>query len=99
MRLYLPEKFEVVIGNEASSIALCTCWSDPKILLKAKPNLANTFALIGTLYSKEGVNIILRNLALNPHIKKIYVWGQSPLSNTPFGKAGRETLYQIWNNQ
>ena len=28
-------------------------------------------AILGTLYSRSGVNIILRNLALNPQIRKI----------------------------
>jgi hypothetical protein len=31
---------------------------------------------------------MLRNLALNPTIRKLYVWGNGTLSNTQFGLAG-----------
>jgi thymidylate synthase len=53
---------------------------------------------MGTLYSKEGVSIILRNLCLNPQIRCIFVWGNSPLSKTAYGLAGQMLLKNIWNN-
>lgn len=60
--------------------------------------MQENFSLIGTLYSREGVSIILRNLCLNPQINTVFVWGNNPLSKTAIGKAGRELLWKVWEN-
>jgi thymidylate synthase len=39
---------------------------------------------------------MLYNLALNPHIKRVLVWGPDKLSNTPIGIAGRQALLELW---
>lgn len=94
---YLPDKYEVIQGVK-SSVALCTCWTDPHKLVRTYPELTKSFSIIGTLYSKEGVSILIRNLCLNPNISHIYVWTDSRLSHTPIGKMGREFLFSVWNN-
>ena len=94
-KLYLPEKYPVTEGN-FSSLGLATCWSDPVFLIKQFPTLQDHIGLMGTLYSKEGVSVIVRNLCLNPQIKTLLVWGNSPLSQTYFGIAGREILNTLW---
>ncbi len=97
MKLYLPEKYRVTLGKGVH-IGLCTVWSDPDIVIKQAPQLLDTCAIIGTLYSKEGVNIMLRNLCMNPQITYVLVWGKNPLSHTPTGKSGWSVLTALWNN-
>ena len=63
MKLYLPEKYKVVHGK-GENVALCTVWNDPEIIVKQKPEILDKVALISSLYGKEGVNIMLRNLCL-----------------------------------
>jgi len=95
--LYLPEKFRVLVGR-GNSVGLCTVWSEPSIVTKTAPGLLDSCSIIGTLYSKEGVNIILRNLCLNPEIRHLLIWGRGPLSKTPIGRTGWEILEKVWQN-
>lgn len=94
-QLYCFEKYNVHRGTH-TNIALCTSWSDPHILIGKSAELLQNFSLIGTLYSREGVSIILRNLCLNPDIDTILLWSKSPLSDTAIGSAGRNLLRGIW---
>lgn len=94
--LYLPEKYKVILGN--GDAGLCTVWSDPNIVIKQVPHLLDVCAIIGTLYSKEGVNIMLRNLCLNPHITNLFIWGKGNLSKTSQGKSGWDVLVNLWSN-
>lgn len=94
-RLYLPEKYPVIVGR-GEGIGFCTVWSDPELVLSAAPWLREKAALIGTLYSQEGVNIILRNLCLNPDIGYLIVWDKGELSRTAFGQAGLKILKALW---
>ncbi|MFA9288688.1 MAG: thymidylate synthase [Weeksellaceae bacterium] len=95
MNLYKPEKYNVVLGK-GSNIGLCTCWSDPSLLLKKHENLMEHIAIMGTLYSREGVSVMLRNLALNPQIDTVIVWGNNHLSQTPIGAAGKTLFTSLW---
>ncbi len=97
MKLYKSDKYSVIEGS-GKNIGFITCWNDPGIILKKFPDIKMYFSLMGTLYSREGVSIILRNLALNPNINKLVVYASNPLSNTEFGKAGRELLFEVWKN-
>ncbi|MDD5431219.1 MAG: thymidylate synthase [Candidatus Pacebacteria bacterium] len=97
INLYQPEKYKVFTG-ESQTIGLCSVWNEPEALFHKSEIFRKKVAILGTLYSSQGVNIILRNLALNPGIKKIFLWGNGPLSNTEFGMLGRELLGKIWKN-
>ena len=72
-KLYLSEKYQVILGEE-SSVALCTCWTDPSGLMRVRDELQQLCQIVGTLYSQEGVSIMLRNLALNPWIRTIALY-------------------------
>lgn len=98
LQLYLPEKYPVIFGNQSSPLALCTCWSDPKMLVKAYPQLLEKFCLIGSLYSPEGVSILIRNLALNPQIRTVLLWANSPLSQTAIGRTGSNALFSLFKD-
>lgn len=97
MPLYHPEKFAVHIGK-GTSIGFCTVWNEPEACLKRAPILEEKCALIGTLYGRQGVSVLLRNLALNPSIRKLYLWGNGPLSNTKFGTTGSDVVKALWKD-
>ncbi|CAN5204503.1 hypothetical protein BH09PAT2_BH09PAT2_05510 [soil metagenome] len=95
--LYLPEKYRVFPGAQ-TNVALCTCWADPTLLIAKYQNLLKQFAITSTLYSREGVSVMLRNLCLNPTIDTVVIWANNPLSNTAIGSAGRTALTKLWEN-
>ncbi|MFN6991780.1 MAG: thymidylate synthase, partial [Fervidobacterium sp.] len=94
--LYFPEKYKVIIGK-GENVGFCTVWNDPEIVLKMEPKLLDHVAILGTLYSREGINIMIRNLCLNPQITYLFVWGKGHLSKTQIGMAGKNILERIWN--
>ena len=93
--LFQPDKYKVFLG-EGKSVGLCTVWNEPEATVKRDPRVLERSAIVGTLYSRQGVNAILRNLALNPQIRTLYLWGYGTLSNTPFGLTGKNILASIW---
>ncbi len=97
LELYQPEKYKVYLGR-GRTIGLCTVWNEPELVFNRSKIIQDKVAILGTLYSRQGVNVILRNLALNPQISQLYIWGNGTLSNTQFGVAGRSILENIWTN-
>ncbi len=98
LELYKHSEFPVVIGNPKSNLALCVVWQDADRILNFHPEFKEKFALIGNLRSPFGVNIILYNLALNPQIRHVVIWGPDKLSNTNIGLAGKNALISLWRN-
>ncbi len=97
MKFYQPEKYKVIEGR-GENIALCTVWSDPELIIKRYPELLDKVAVLSSLYSKEGVNIMLRNLCLNPQIRYLLVWGNNNLSKTPIGRSGISVLEKAFSD-
>jgi hypothetical protein len=98
LNLYKHEEFHVEVCNPASGVALCLLWQDVKRALADNPSFKEKFAIVGNLRSPFGVNILLCNLALNPQIRQLIVWGPDKLSNTSVGIAGRDALLNLWRN-
>ncbi len=96
--LYLPNKYRVVTGNH-TSVALCTCWNDPFILADKWSEIPHLFSITGSLYSREGASIVLRNLALNPYIRTVLFWGAGKLSQSAIGLRGKQILFSLWENR
>ncbi len=96
-QLYQPDKYRVFLG-EGKGVGFCTVWNEPERAIKECPEILKRSAIIGTLYSRQGVNIILRNLALNPQIRSLYLWNHGTLSCSPFGVSGKEVLMKIWEH-
>ncbi len=95
LELYKADEYPVVTGNQEASAALCVLWQDPiRVASAAAPH----YALIGSLRSPFGVNVILYNLALNPQITQLVVWGPDQLSNTDIGRLGKSTLFDLWQH-
>ena len=98
LELYKHSEFPVVIGNPKSSLALCVVWQDVERIMNFHPEFKEKFAIIGNLRSPFGINVILYNLALNPHIRHVVVWGPDKLSNTNIGLAGKNALLELWKS-
>ena len=96
-QLYQPDKYNVHLG-EGAHVGFCTVWNEAEAVLRRAPVLKEKCAITGTLYGRDGANVIIRNLALNPQIRRVYLWGHGPLSNTKFGTMGREVLTALWKN-
>lgn len=94
MELYHPEKYPVVTGK--GQIGLCTGWSHPERLAQEHPKLLDRIAIMGALYSPNGINHLIRNLCLNPYIRVLYLWRYEELSQTEFGAVATDTLMKIW---
>jgi len=62
------------MGNPQSEAGLITLWTPAENIVR---NLdRNLFRLAGQLYSKEGINYLLRNILSNPSIRYLVVCGQ-----------------------
>lgn len=95
--LFKPQEYPVYVGNPESSSALCIVWQSLDVVVKYNPWIREKFAIVGNLRSPFGLNVILYNLARNPHIRNIYLWGPDKLSNTPIGVEGKNTFLTFWN--
>jgi len=95
--LYQPDKYKVLLGR-GTSAALCTAWNEVEKVVTTSPEVLEKTAIVGTLYSRQGVNVILRNLALNPQIRMLYMWDHGTLSCSPFGVSGKSVLEHIWES-
>lgn len=57
--LYQPEKYKVFLGN-GKSFGFCTIWNEAELVFNKSKKLQEKTAILGTLYSRQGVNIIWR---------------------------------------
>ena len=70
--LYFKEK--LTIGNLDSPVGICTLWTPKeKILKELNPR---SFCLGGQLYSRRGINFIVRNLLAKPSVRYLVVCGR-----------------------
>jgi len=70
--IYFKDK--LILGNPDSEIGIVTLWTPVnKIVDQIDKNL---FALAGQLYSKEGINYIIRNIWANPRIRLLIICGE-----------------------
>ena len=66
-------KDNLIAGNIESNIAICTLWLKRDIV--ANEIDSQTYSVIGNLYSKDGINYLLRNIFANPKIRFIILAG------------------------
>lgn len=66
-------KDNLIVGNIESNIAICTLWLKKDLLSKEIEPTA--YSVIGNLYSKDGINYLLRNVLANPKIRFILLCG------------------------
>ena len=86
-----PLYFEdsLIPGSLESGIGIATRWSVADVTVKDIPR--EHFAVAGQLYSKEGINYIIRNVLLNPTVRHLIVTGKER-------SGSGETLIDFWKN-
>jgi thymidylate synthase len=66
---------QLIIGNPASNVAICCLWSNrDRLRASITPG---TYAVMGNLYSRAGINPMLRNILSNPSIRYLVLTGRS----------------------
>lgn len=93
-------KDNLILGNPKSEVALITLWTpSKKITEKLDKHL---FCLTGQLYSKDGINYIIRNILANPSIRYLVICGQdlseSGKALIDFFQKGVDQDYNIVDN-
>lgn len=66
-------KDTLVIGNLESEVGIATLWTPRQLFVDALD--PKDYCVIGQLYSKEGVNYIIRNILAYPRIRYLIVCG------------------------
>ncbi len=113
LELALPAK-NVVVLNPRARLALCTLWTPPEYVLKILESHGldlspenSPLALIGGLFG-GGLKIMLRNLAHNPQIERVLLYGKDfsgggeQLANFFAGRVertGRKRTYLFANSE
>lgn len=73
--------------NEDAHIGIVTCWTKKEeIKEKLTPLNLNKVAVIGQLYSKEGISYIIRNLYLRPNVNTLIITGKDLSGSKEFFK-------------
>ncbi|HLC67205.1 MAG TPA: thymidylate synthase [Candidatus Nanoarchaeia archaeon] len=80
---------DIDFGNAASSVAICTFWTDRKRLLTKIPK--DSYSIIGNLYSSHGINFLLQTLLANTQIRTIALFGHCMTQSD-------EDLLNLWKN-
>lgn len=69
--VYFKER--LLIGNLESDLGIVTLWTPKEIV--AKEISSNDYCLLGQLYTKRGINFILRNILARPQIRRLIITG------------------------
>ena len=63
------------IGNPKSQVGITTCWTICDEIIKDIPS--DLYCVAGQLYTKSGINFMVRNLLLNKNIRYLVLCGQN----------------------
>lgn len=75
--IYFAEN--LIVGNLSSSVAVATLWTPKEAF--AKRLRADSYCVMGQLYSNDGINAILRNTLARPQIRTIILCGQDKIGS------------------
>lgn len=98
LRIYAPRtsKQNLLVCNPDSPLGLATGWADPG---PAAPDGAEeTFAIIASMRTPGGVELMLHNLASNPSISDVITYAASKNDDTPQGMMPRRLINDLWNH-
>lgn len=94
-------KDTLIVGNLESEIGIATLWT-PRQLFADRLD-PKDYCLLGQLYSKEGLNYIIRNILAFPQIRYLIVCGAelagSGASAVSFFEKGVDEDYQVIGEQ
>ncbi len=62
------------LGRADSNVAVCTLWTEKEQLLSQIPK--DYYSVLGNLYSKKGIEYLIRNTLANPHLRYLVIFGQ-----------------------
>ncbi len=89
----------LILGNLKSEVGIVTLWTPAKKIADKIDN--NLFCLTGQLYSKEGINFIVRNILARPSLRYLLICGadlsESGQALVNFLKKGIDKKYNIIN--
>ena len=63
---------QIKIGDLSSNVAICCLWTKRSILEKRID--PKKYAALGNLYSRDGINYVIRNILANPRIRYLVLW-------------------------
>lgn len=66
---------QLIVGSSESDVGICCLWSDREAV--ARQLAPHDYAVIGNLYSRAGLNPMLRNLLSNPRVRYLVITGRS----------------------
>ncbi len=96
--IYFKDK--LVIGNQNSSLAIATLWTPKEMVLNKIDK--NDFLVMGQLYTKKGINYLVRNILAKPQVTKLILIGND-LMGSGVGlknliKYGIDENYKVIND-
>lgn len=90
-------KDRLTISNPDSGVAIATLWTPKETLEKMVD--PDDFYIAGQLYTKKGINYVLRNILANPFITKLYLVGSDLMGSGEaflrFMKDGVDADYKV----
>jgi len=72
-------KDSLIVGNPVMDTAVISLWTPKEVVSKGLD--MSSISLVGHLYTKRGINFVIRNILANPRIRKLYFIG-ADLSNS-----------------
>jgi thymidylate synthase len=91
---------QLILGNPTSNAAVCCLWSSKSHLREVLH--PESYCVIGNLYSRAGINSMLRNILSNPLIRYLVLTGKSLTDSDDallnFFKNGVDDDWRIVNN-
>ncbi len=91
---------QLIIGTPESNTAICCFWGNRKRLRDSLD--ARQYSVIGNLYSRAGINAMLRNILANPRIRYLVLTGKSATDSdealVSFFQRGVEKDWRIIGN-
>jgi thymidylate synthase len=66
---------QVILSNPGSNVAICCLWSKREQIASSLD--PSNYCIVGNLYSRAGINAMLRNILANPLIRYIVLTGNS----------------------
>jgi thymidylate synthase len=61
------------VKNPTHHVAVCCLWTERQVVETLLKDV--DYNTIGNLYSGQGINAMIRNIFMNPHIRVIVIWG------------------------
>ena len=62
------------VGDLNSNVGVCSLWTERDVVKRLIGDKSQ-YAVIGNLYSAQGINAMIRNVMANPKIRYIILWG------------------------